>query len=191
MPIPPFNGNLVLPSHKGRPTNPSEMSPYPINTVELCQHFSTSKERVDILRGFMTMRDLMSQNGITEGFQWLNGSFMQAIEQSESRPPKDMDAVTFFASANPDLASNLQASFPAFFDSREMKRLHKVDHYAVDLNLHPAKLVEFTRYWFGLFSHTRSDVWKGMLRVELNTPYEDSQANGILSAWVPALGEES
>ena len=49
----------------------------------------------------------------------------------------------------------------------------------------PAITVEQTRYWSLLFSHNRQAVWKGMLRIELNTPTEDQQARQTLAGANP------
>jgi hypothetical protein len=37
-----------------------------------------------------------------------------------------------------------------------------------------------TRYWIGLFSHRRDGIWKGMLRMELNTAADDIAAGDFL-----------
>ncbi len=42
-----------------------------------------------------------------------------------------------------------------------------------------------TRYWISLFSHNRLGVWKGMLRIALNTPSEDAAARLELSQPTP------
>ncbi|CAK0770435.1 hypothetical protein CCP3SC1_50035 [Gammaproteobacteria bacterium] len=36
--------------------------------------------------------------------------------------------------------------------------------------------LEQARYWILLFSHNRLGVWKGMLKIDLNTPKEDELA---------------
>jgi hypothetical protein len=44
-----------------------------------------------------------------------------------------------------------------------------------------------TRYWFGLFSHRRSDgIWKGMLQVRLEDVADDAAA---IAALGPDPGE--
>ncbi|HEX9784266.1 MAG TPA: hypothetical protein VGA56_16255 [Opitutaceae bacterium] len=45
---------------------------------------------------------------------------------------------------------------------------------------HPILTVEWTRSWTGLFSHRRDGIWKGMLRIDLNTPAEDTKASALL-----------
>ena len=58
-------------------------------------------------------------------------------------------------------------------------------HYLLDAGFRPEATLEHTRYWISLFSHNRSGVWKGMLRIELNTPAEDSAARLELAKVTP------
>src|SRR5437868_6595038 len=96
MPIPPFDHNLVIPPHVGDPRVPAELSPYPCTTLELCQRFGTSDERRDILLNFLRFRDLLRRHHLINGFQWLDGSFLENIEAIEGRPPRDLDVVTIY-----------------------------------------------------------------------------------------------
>jgi hypothetical protein len=45
----------------------------------------------------------------------------------------------------------------------------------------PFLTVEMARYWSSLFSHRRDRIWKGMLRIDLNTPLQDIQARQHLA----------
>lgn len=94
--IPNFDHNNVVPPHLGNPTETTDLSPYSCNSLELCQNFATTKERIEILKGLISFRHKMTLNGITEGFEWLDGSFIENIEITEKRPPRDLDLVTFF-----------------------------------------------------------------------------------------------
>src|SRR5262249_32866024 len=59
---------------------------------------------------------------------------------------------------------------------------YHVDHLFVGLDWAPRLIVDWSRYWCGLFSHRRADdVWKGMVCVELYTPTDDANAAGILA----------
>lgn len=91
--IPDFDHNNVLPPYIGNATNPNNMSPYPCDIMEFCQHFATSPARIAILKGYVRFRLSCVANGIT-GHQWIDGSFVENIEVSESRDPHDMDVVT-------------------------------------------------------------------------------------------------
>ena len=44
-------------------------------------------------------------------------------------------------------------------------------------------IVEWTRYYCGLFSHRKDDfVWKGMLKIDLNTIADDDAAKRHLDS---------
>jgi hypothetical protein len=45
----------------------------------------------------------------------------------------------------------------------------------------PVSLVNQTKYWFGLFSHKRNGVWKGMLQVPLCPPAADAAIAALLA----------
>lgn len=44
---------------------------------------------------------------------------------------------------------------------------------------------EWTRYWAQLFSHNRLGVWKGMLRIDLDTQTDDIAARTELTTIAP------
>lgn len=62
-----------------------------------------------------------------------------------------------------------------------VKSKYRVDHYWLPLGSSPVNIVENTRYWFGLFSHRRDRVWKGMLCVPLGPIDKDDEAREILA----------
>jgi hypothetical protein len=184
MPVPDFNHNRVLPPHLGDPRLPTQLSPFPVTASDVCAKLATSDERREILRGWLLFREQLSQLGITEGFQWLDGSFVEEVEISEARPPKDLDIVTFYfrpLGMKPlDFMSLVQKDLPEFLDRDLSKKKFKLDHFPITLSSDGKAVVEQTRYWTGLFSHRRDGVWKGILRVELNTPIEDIAAAVLL-----------
>jgi hypothetical protein len=185
MPIPPFDHNLVLPPHLGDPTQPRELSPYPCTTLELCQRFGTSPERRKILGQFLDFRQRLVDEGLTNGFQWLDGSFLEDIEAQEGRPPRDLDVVTVYWGYDIPFQQQLWATLPEFVDSKLAKANFALDHYPLDASYHPETTVKWATYWISLFSHNRLAVWKGMLRVELNTPADDSAARLELAKVTP------
>lgn len=182
MPIPNFDHNHVLPPHLGNPTDRSHLSPYPCSILELCHRFSTSNNRVQILKSFILFRQRMNTLGIIYGFQWLDGSFLENIEISEGRPPRDLDVVTFFGGLSISEQTNIRASFPEFAHPGLAKRNFFLDHYPVDYSFNPDVTVEQTRYWLQLFTHNRVGVWKGILRLSLNTPIDDQHALDYLNS---------
>lgn len=185
MPIPPFDHNLVTPPHSGDPTLIGDLSPYPSTTLELCQQFGTSPERRNILSGFLDFREQLTSKGLTTGFQWLDGSFLEDVETREGRPPKDLDVVTVYWGYSLAFQQQVTANLPEFADPSLAKVNFFLDHYPFDAGHRPETTVELARYWISLFSHNRLAVWKGMLRVELNTAADDSAAREELAKATP------
>lgn len=183
--IPDFDHNLVLPPHMGDPTSPSQVSPYPCTTLDLCRKLGTTPERRAILEKFLDFRERLRSEGLTQGFQWLDGSFLENIELRDSRPPNDLDVVTFFWGYDYPFQLNLGAVFPEFANPTLAKASFSLDHYPVDAGFSPAFTVESARYWSQLFSHNRLGVWKGMLKIDLNTPADDVAARTELSNTAP------
>lgn len=180
--IPYFDHNNVTPPHIGSPIDGSQLSPYSSNILEFSQHFATTNERIEILKGLVSFRKKLNDHGITEGFQWLDGSFTENVEVSLGRPPRDLDIVTFY---NHSILSNIQIqeiedNFTDFFDFEESKTNYKLDHYPVNYFSHPLLTIESTRYWIQLFSHNRLGVWKGIIKIPLNTPTIDNEAEDYL-----------
>jgi hypothetical protein len=61
------------------------------------------------------------------------------------------------------------------------KQNFRLDHFPADMGHNPFLTVEMARYWSSLFSHRRDRVWKGMLRIDLNTNSEDIKAREHLA----------
>jgi len=175
-PIPNYDHNLVLPPHLGDPRNPSDLSPFPCSTIDLVDRFSTSKQRIEILKGLISFRERLHTLGLMQGFQWLDGSFLEDIESREKRDPKDLDVVTVYWGYDSIFQNALCTSLPEFKDPNLAKVNYLLDHYPFDAGFTPISTVENSRYWIQLFSHNRNSVWKGMLQVELNTPSDDQIA---------------
>jgi Family of unknown function (DUF6932) len=93
MAIPPFNLDGVLPPFvgpHGPGGDPQDMSPCGANPVEVVTRFATTVQRCEILKGWLGHRDALNRLGLSSGFQWLDGSFVEA------KQPNDLDVVTFF-----------------------------------------------------------------------------------------------
>lgn len=180
MPIPPFDHNSVIPPFTTTPTNRNDLSPYHVTIGEVCQRFATTNRRKVILTGFLDMRHELRSLGITNGFQWLNGSFCTDVERLFGVDPDDIDVVTFFKGFSiPQLFDLVKRA--DLFNNRESKTTYHVDHFPVPVDRDGMIVVEMTRYWTQLFSHTKhSYIWKGMLKVDLNTPSEDVEARKYL-----------
>lgn len=150
--------------------------------LEVCQRFATSPERILILRGFIAFRYELHALGIVDGFQWLDGSFLEDIEAQENRAPRDIDIVTFFWGHDWASQTGIMAKFPEFASPKLAKANFLVDHYPVDASQSPEVTVSVTRYWTQLFSHSRVGVWKGMVQVQLNTQEQDLNARNYLNS---------
>jgi len=181
-PIPNFDHNNVLPPHLGNPTQREHLSPYLCTILELCHRFSTTSHRIEILKGFIQFRQKLTENGVINGFQWLDGSFLENIEVSESRNPNDLDVVTFFGGLSIEEQTNIRVVFPEFANPTLAKAKFSLDHYGVDYSYNPNVTVEMTRYWIQLFTHNRKNVWKGILKLPLNTPIDDKHALEYLNS---------
>ncbi len=180
--IPDFDHNNVIPPHLGSPTESKHLSPYNCTSLELCQKLGTSKQRVEILYGLLEFRSKLNTFGITSGYQWLDGSFTENIEKSEKRAPNDLDILTLFYGLTPDQANYIKSSFTEFISSKKSKETYKLDHYPLDIGHNPLVTVELTRYWIQLFTHNRMGVWKGMLKIDLNTPDIDARSLEYLNS---------
>lgn len=184
-PIPDFDHNGVIPPHRGDPREPTDLSPYSCTSRDLCERFATSPERVKILTGFLEFRERLESLGLHTGYQWLDGSFLEDIEARESRPPGDLDLVTVYWEMDAATQAAIQTGLPEFYNPRVSKANFHLDHYPFPIDFRPEVTVEITRYWTQLFHHNRDGVWKGMLKIDLSTPVEDSDARRILTDFTP------
>jgi len=177
--IPFWNAQGVLPPIDDQdPTSPNR-APYATDVLQIIERFSTSNERCSVLEGYLAHRAELHRMGITGGLQWLNGSFMENVELLESRAPNDMDVVTFA-----DIAPATEAALTAddvkiLTDNPWIKAIFKVDFYLMLLSDRPERLIEMAAYWYSMWSHRRSQQWKGFLSVSLNPTY-DQQAKDLL-----------
>jgi hypothetical protein len=141
--------------------------------------YATSPERIKILTGLLEYRKALAGLGIVQGFQWLDGSFVEDVEVIRSRPPGDIDLVTFAHRSVEDVGAwdNVIMSNLNIFDPEQAKATFQCDAYFVDLSVEPELLVGNTAYWFNLFSHQRgaASTWKGMLRVSLTSDDENAE----------------
>lgn len=147
-------------------------SPYSINSVELIEHFSTTKDRCKILSGFLKYRKALHKIGINSGFQWLNGSFMENIEAIESRSPRDIDVVNFVNLQDinqQDLINN----HADLFNHEKTKQKYSVDSNFIDIGSPlDRELIKRITYWYSMWSHRRNHMWKGFIQVEFNLDYD-------------------
>ncbi len=182
MPVPDFNSVGVLPPHSefrvGVPITLADISPFPATALEVCQKLGNTPDRREILYGWLQFRKLLRDIGHDGGFQWVDGSFTEDAEKNRGRSPSDIDVVSFL----PPAPANLDpAILQVIADQNITKKNYKVHHMIVRLNWSGDILVEHTRFWWGLLSHRKDDgIWKGMLKIDLNTIANDADANNHL-----------
>jgi hypothetical protein len=163
--LPPFLPNTD-------PAISSAMAPYSVTLSEVVARFANTPDRIEIFRGLLGYRQLLRDAGITDGFQWIDGSYVEDCERNRGRSPSDIDLVTFAKRPSGCADKTIWGDFvkknAALFTPIEIKRQHRCDAYFVDLDLPGETIVANTKYWFGLFSHQRSSfLWKGLLTIPL------------------------
>ena len=152
------------------PDNPASVtrSPYIASLSELITRFGTTAERLQLLDGLLRYRAEWLQAELSLGFQWINGSFVEDKERNTGSGPADIDVVTFFAVPQGYTQETLEASYRPLFDQVRVKREFHVDAYFVGLTgVSPLYLVAQSTYWSSLFSHSRENLWKGYVQIDL------------------------
>lgn len=178
MAIPGWDSQQVLPpTDQADPVGPIR-SPYPASLVEFVDRFATSWARCKILSGYLEFRAELHAHGATAGFQWLDGSFVENVEQLEGRSPKDVDCVTFLWDPDGTVAQQM----PEFLaDHDVVHAFRSVDHYWVELNaIGPSDLIHQAAYWYSVWSHRRNQIWKGFVEIDL-APTGDHDATHLLA----------
>lgn len=190
MPIPAFTIDGVLPPYVG-PNGPGgaaeDMSPYVVTALEVATTLGSSNERRDILRGWLRHRADLRTVGFERGFQWLDGSFVEA------KDPRDLDVVSFLyrpqGIQDPRQLLLVMRANANLFVRNLVKAGYSLDAFPVDLDGSPEALVSSARYFLGLFSHRRGDdLWKGMLQVRLEDVTDDAAALAALGPAVAGIG---
>lgn len=178
VPIPPWDARQVLPPIDDSDPVSFARSPYPVSLVEFVRRFSTSWKRCTILQGYLLYRSELQAAGVLDGFQWIDGSFLENIEALEQRSPSDVDVVTFFT----DPTGQISAAVPPNLGDHDWVKANRhVDSYFVEMSqLPPEMLIEQSTYWYSMWSHRRNKTWKGYLHVDL-APAEDAAANQELT----------
>lgn len=173
--IPTLNQSGVLPPFipGSLPSDINSMAPYKATLLDIAERFTSSLDRKDIFSGLVSYRAELRRAGITSGFQWIDGSFVEDVETTRGRSPQDVDIITFADRPfeyldNQNWQSFVNSRLDLFLPDISKER-YRCDAYFVDMSLPPVFLVNQTKYWFGLFSHQRETyLWKGMLEVPLS-----------------------
>jgi hypothetical protein len=186
--IPHWNAQGVIPPVDVASPTSANRSPYVVTLNDLVMRFGMSVERCRILDGLLRYRAALHGLGVTQGFQWLDGSFLEHIEALDARPPNDIDVVTFYHLPAGKTQASLARSAPPMFDSQTSKHDFCVDAYFVCLGGRSEKLVEHSAYWYSVWSHRRNQVWRGYVQINLS-PSEDATAMSLLGTLQNAGGQ--
>lgn len=190
MPIPSFSAQGKLPHFlPGDATQRASRSPYPATMSELVSQFCTNPPRAKLLMGLNEYRRHLFSGGFTDGTQWVDGSFVEDVEGTQRRFPRDIDVVTLFNrpikyQVDPTSWSGDYENFlhKTYFETAEIKPRFNCDSYSIDLDNTGMSLVRDTTYWFGLFSDTRSSDKKGIVEIPLaRDPMEFNMIKGMIA----------
>jgi len=148
--------------------------------TELVSRFGTSVDRCALLAGLLDLRLALQRIGVTQGVQWIDGSFVEDVEATRSRAPADIDVVTIAARPENDQRwAQLVTANLDIFDSNRSQAVFRCDHYFLDTLKRPDLLVADAIYFSSLFSHQRTtSLWKGMIVVPLSP--DDLDARSLL-----------
>ncbi|NEX18799.1 hypothetical protein G3480_00420 [Thiorhodococcus mannitoliphagus] len=122
------------------------------------------------MRGLAELRKALRSAGLADGFQWIDGSFVEDVEANRGRAPGDIDVVTFVGLGGVERQRQLIAAHPDLFSSQRAKRRYLVDHYFVATDIaFDANQARWVSYWYSMWSHRREDGrWKGFVQLSLS-----------------------
>lgn len=173
---------VIPPIKPGATATGPERSPYSISAPEIVDQYCFSSNRAAILQGYLDLRAKLHATGIEKGVQWVDGSFLENIEDTEGRPPNDIDVVTFAELPPGQTQSSMFPVLQPLLDNSDVKARFKVDHYLIIL---PHTTLRDICYWNSLWSHRRDGLWKGYAEIDL-APAQDPDAARILRDKVTA-----
>lgn len=181
--IPAWNmAGVIPPIRPGQPGHSADRSPYVASLTTVVDRFALSPERLKILKGLLAYRSALHTLGLTNGFQWLDGSFLEDIEAQEARPPKDIDVVTYFHLPSGETQMSLHLKSGDLFDHDFVAQTYQVDAYQSVLGgTLNAFVIKQVAYWYSMWSHRRDETWKGFVQIDLS-PSEDAAALAILTS---------
>lgn len=183
-PVPPRDElGLLPPIRPGTQGTDRDRSPYPARLADVVRRFGGTQDRRFILRGLLRFRAELRAVGIASGFQWLDGSFFEAVEETRGRPPNDIDVVTFSELGDEATQQARYEESPHLFDHAAAKMNFAVDNFFVELGVPMARDdVRTVGYWYSMWAHRRDDQrWKGFVEVDLGD-VDDADALALLDA---------
>ena len=166
--LPKHRPDGTLPPHVGeRMFLRLPCSPYEISMRDMKRLFVTSERRERLFEGLVSMRRDLARIGVTDGFQWVAGSFVE----KGAREPKDIDVVTFFLMPESwnDRASRerVMSDNENLFVRKRSLETYGADSYLVRLAMRSAMFRELV-LWYALYGHDRHTLaWKGFVELDL------------------------
>jgi hypothetical protein len=137
--------------------------------AEIIEKLGFSMERLNLIDGLLRYREKIHDLGLTEGFQWINGSFAERVEELRGRPPGDIDVVSFVCLP----VGMAQKDLAVHFNHASDKNDFYVDSYFVELGKPcDVRRIRNICYWFAMWSHNRGYKWKGFLSIPLSESRE-------------------
>ncbi len=187
--FPDWDLNRVIPPNIVEDPIGIVRSPYAVSLIDLVERLGHTEMRRGLLCGLLAFRAELRTVGIVEGFQWIDGSFVENVEEREKRSPNDIDLVTFFCVPDGSSRKSLFDDYSELFAGKYVKEKYGLHSFFVLLNETSIKLIiDSVAYWQSLFSHTRDGLWKGYLRVDLDDC--DDEAAGALLLSMAGKGDE-
>lgn len=188
MSIPAFDLGLVLPPFLGdRPGSSATQSPYRATTDDLVHRLGSTPERNTLLRGLLNLRAALRDIGVSNGFQWIDGSFVEDKERRLGIAPADIDVVTIFnrpagLENEADWDDHTEPYMLTLFDPPYCKARYRCDAFYIDASRSGTSVATSSAFWFSLFSHQRDTFrWKGVVRCELGPAGIDDLADAELA----------
>ena len=180
--IPDWTPHGVLPPVGPDPISLDYRSPYQVSLVDFVMRFGNTPVRRNIASGFLSFRAALASVGLVNGFQWIDGSFLEHIEVTEKRAPRDIDVVTFFHLPEGHNQNTLLTRSPLIRKPQDTIIQYNVHAYYVLLDADEVTLlIEQAMYWNNLWSHRRDGRWKGYVQIDLS-PTDDATARANLDA---------
>lgn len=166
-----------MPPFLGADETTHTRSPYLVTMGELAAALGSTPQRRQLLRNLIAYRAVIAGDGYQSGIQFVDGSFVENIEVTASRPPSDIDVFSILdapAKYQSDPAAWAATGLPFWqkevSDRDRNKTRFSLDTYA-DLfqEMAPLGLIDSVIYWYSLFSHQRTTLaWKGFAALVLD-----------------------
>ena len=167
---------VVRPVRREEQALPENRSPFEATMTHVVERFAFTAQRAQLIHNLIDYRKALYAAGITDGFQWLNGSFVEHVE-TRPRPgkaprPDDIDLVTFYHPPG----QQTPETYDLFRPSATRQRFN-IDGYGIPLGVEfTADQVEAIAYWYGMWSLRIDDHEpKGFVQVHLD-PQNDPNA---------------